>query len=232
MRTLALRALIASISLSALTGIYVLVAGGDSDLEGKVLATALSISALSILVMACGVGLERRKLGLLPHAGTAAGLAGFFLFMIVLWEIGSHRIWAQCALSLVLASAATALACLLSLADLDSRSRWVRGLGFFCDTALATMLTLFIWDLLDPKNEILARLTGVLAILLGAVSIAVPILQRMSRREERLMERTSAAGTVRHCVVCGHGLNDAHHVDILCPECGAHFNVEFLHGHA
>jgi len=94
------------------------------------------------------------------------------------------------------------------------------------------MLTLFIWDLLDPKNEILARLTGVLAILLGAVSIAVPILQRMSRREERLMERTSAAGTVRHCVVCGHGLNDAHHVDILCPECGAHFNVEFLHGHA
>ena len=129
MRTLALRALIGSIALSALTGIYVLIVGGEGDLEGKILATALSISALSILVMACGAGLERRKLGLLPHAGTVAGVAAFILFMIVFWEFGSHRVLVQIALSLALASAAAALACLLSIADLNSRFRWVRALG-------------------------------------------------------------------------------------------------------
>jgi hypothetical protein len=232
MRTLALRALIGSITLSALTGIYVLIVGGDGDLEGKILATALSISALSILVMACGVGLERRKLGLVPHAGTVAGVVAFILFMIVFWEFGSHRVWVQCALSLALASAAAALACLLSIADLDSRFRWVRALGFFCDAALATMLILFIWDLLDTENDIYARMTGVLAILVGAVTIAVPILQRMSNPEERSVDRVDAgdSGMVHHCVACGQAVSGAPETAHTCLECGVRFRVEFLHG--
>ena len=137
-----LRALVGSIALSALTGIYVLVFGSDGDVEGRVLFTALSISVLSILVMACGAALERRRLRLLPHVGTASAVAGFVLFMVVIWELGSHRVWVQCALSLVLASAAVALACLLSLAALAPRFRWVRALGFLSDAALTTMLKL------------------------------------------------------------------------------------------
>ena len=230
MRSLALRALIGSIALSALTGIYVLVVGSDGDLEGKVLVTALSLSVLSIIVMACGVGLERRKLGLLPHAGTATAAVAFILFMIVFWELGSHRVWVQCALSLALASAAAALACLLSLAELAPRFRWVRALGFSSEAALVTMLLLFIWDLLDTESDIFGRMTGVLAILLGAVTIAVPILQRMSRPEKRSLERAHAGntGTVRHCVVCGQGLNGSPDAEVTCPECGALFRVQFL----
>ena len=91
------------------------------------------------------------------------------------------------------------------------------------------MLILFIWDLLDTENEIFARMTGVLAILVGAVTIAVPILQRMSNPEERSLEEVNAGGpgSVRHCVVCGQALNEAPASEITCPECGARFRVEF-----
>ena len=229
MRTLALRALIGSIALSALTGIYVLVFGNDGDLEEKVLVTALSISVLSILVMACGVGLERRKLSLLPHAGTASAAGGFVLLMIVIWDLGSHRAWAQGALSLVLASAAAALACLLSLAALAPRFRWVRALGFFSDAALATMMILFVWEGLDTESEIFTRMTGVLAILLGAVTVAVPILHRMSSPDEHSLDLANAArtGTVRHCVVCGKGVNGTPNAELTCSGCGARFRAEF-----
>ncbi len=229
MRTLALRVLIGSIALSALTGIYVILAGSDGDLEGKILITALSISVVSILVMACGAALERRKLGLLPHAGTVSAIGAFSLIMIVIWEFGSDRAWVQWGLTLALTSAAAALACLLSLAVLASRFRWVRVLGLFSDAALAAMLIQFVWELLDTEGEILARMTGVLAILLGSVTVAVPILQRMSRPEESSRERTGAHGreSVRHCVVCGQALNEAPATEINCPECGARFRIEF-----
>jgi hypothetical protein len=128
-------------------------------------------------------------------------------------------------------SAAAALACLLSLAELAPRFRWVRALGFSSEAALATMLLLFIWDLLDTESDIFGRMTGVLAILLGAVTIAVPILQRMSSPEKRSLERGTDAGetgTVRHCVVCGQGLNGDSDAEITCLVCGALFRVEFL----
>jgi len=229
MRTLALRVLIGSIALSALTGIYVLIVGGDGDLEGKVLATSLSISALSILAMACGAGLEGRKLGLLPHAGIAAAVAGFVLLMIVIWDLGSHRVWVQLCVSMALGSTAAALACLLSLVALAPRFRWVRALGFVADAALTTMLNLFVWELLDTPNDVLARLTGVFAILLGAVIIAMPILQRMGKPEERRLAGANAgtAESVRHCVVCGERLKGAQQAEFTCSGCGARFRVEF-----
>jgi len=221
--------LIGSIALSALMGIYVLVVGGDGELEGKVLVTALSISGLSILVMACGAALERGKLGWLPHAGTATAAAGFVFLMILIWDLGSHRVWAQCALSLITASAAAAVASLLSLAALAPRFRWVRMLGFLSDAALATTLILFIWDILDPQNEALARMTGVLAILLGAATVAVPILHRMSSPDEPSLSHAKPDGTaaVRHCVACGQELTGSPNTEITCSRCGARFRIEF-----
>lgn len=229
MHKLALRTLIGSIALSALTGIYVLLVGGDGDLEGKVLITALSTSVLSILVMACGVALERRKLGWLPHAGMASAVAGYLLILIVIWEVGSHRVWVQCAMSLVLAGAAAALASLLSGAALARRFRWVRALGFLSDAALTIMLNLFVWDVLDPENDRFTRLTGVLAILLGAVTVAVPILHRMSSSDEASRGRPIAGGaeSVRHCVVCATPVNGSPNSELRCSGCGVRFRVEF-----
>jgi hypothetical protein len=229
MRKLALRVLIGSIALSALTGIYVLVFGGDGEIEGKVFVTSLSISGLSILVMACGVALERGKLGFVPHGGTVTAVAGFIVLMILIWELGEHRVWAQSALTLITASAAAALASLLSLADLAPRFRWVRVLGFLSDAALATTLILFIWEILDPENDALGRMTGVFAILLGAATVAVPILYRMSGPDEPLADRAKVGrpGTVNHCVVCGQGLAGSPDTEITCSRCGARFRIEF-----
>jgi hypothetical protein len=229
MRKLALRALIGSIALSALTGIYVLVVGGDGQLEGRILVTALSISGVSILVMACGAALEQGKLGPLPLGGTAAAVIGFILLMVLIWDLGDHRVWAQGAMTSIVLSAGAALACLLSLAALAPRFRWVRALGFLSDVALAITLILLIWDLLDPESDVLGRVIGVQAILLGAATVAVPILHRMSRPDELPPGAASpgATGSVRYCAVCGHGLTAASDEAITCPRCGARFRVEF-----
>lgn len=220
MRRLALRTLIGSIALSALTGIYLLLVGSGGDFEGKVLVTALSVSGVSILAMACGAALERGRLGWLPHAGTVTAVAAFVLLMVVIWDVDGHRTLVQWALTLILAAAAAALACLLSLADLAPRFRWVGALGYFSDAALATMLDLFVWDLLDTHDELFSRLTGVFSILLAAVTVAVPILHRMS-------SLGGATGSVRHCVACGREVTGAPGGEVVCSGCGARFRVEF-----
>jgi hypothetical protein len=230
MRAYALRALIGSIALSSLTGIYILIVGGDGDFNGKVLVTALSLSGLSLLVMACGAGLEQGKLGPLPYVGSAAAVTAFLLLMIVIWGIGNQRVWSQNALGISIIGAAIALACLLSIPDLAPRFRWVRAIGFFSDAALVSMLNLFIWDLLDTEGNIPARMTGVFAILLGGTTIAVPVLHRMSSAGDNSQHAATldSTGIAKHCVACGQPLKGSPGNQFTCSACGTRFRVEFL----
>ncbi len=223
MRRIALQALIASIAASALVGMYVLLLGGGGDLEGKILVTALATSVLSILVMACGAALERGHLGFVPHGGTAASLGAYILMMIVIWKLSGRHGIAEGALGLAVVGAAAALACLLSLAALAPRFRWVRVSGYASAAAVALMLNLFIWHVLEPEEGLPVRLTGVLAILLAAVTITVPILHRLSERPV-----PAPAVPVRHCVACGERLAGMAGTEIECPACGARFLVQGL----
>jgi hypothetical protein len=224
MRKLALQALIASIAASALLGIYVLLFGTGGEWEGKILSTALSTCVLSILVMACGAALERGRLGALPHAGMAASLAGYVLLVAVFWELVESSRWPRAGLSFGILGAAAALACLISLASLPARWTWVRWLGHVSAAAVSVLLLLFIWEVLGTDDEWASRWLGVLAIVLGAVTITVPILHRMSGHEAS--PGPVAGLSVRHCVACGAGLDGAPGDDLECPGCGVRFRVE------
>ncbi len=224
MKTLALRTLIGSIALSALVGIYILLVGNMGDLEVRVLLTSLSISALSILAMACGVAYERGRLAPLPLVGAATSGLSFVLFMIGIWgESEAETLW-KSAVTTLLIGAASAHTCLLSLAALAPRFRWSRGLGAFCAFALAALLSLMIWAELD--NQGLFRTVGVLAIGLGAVTIAVPVLHRMSAGDSPPAAAV-VEGPARFCVGCGHAITgDAD--PMSCGRCGTRFRVELL----
>lgn len=224
MSTLALRTLIGSITASALVGIYILLVGDFGDLEERVLVTALSVSALSILAMACGAAFERSRLGLLPPLGALVSVVSFTLFMINIWSNSNWRPLWNMALSLALLACAAALTCLLSLATLARRFRWTRLLGLISAFLLAAMLVFLVWA--DVDSEMVWRIVGVLAILVGAVTIGVPVLHRMSvspARSDSLRQESS----IRFCVACGSALAGDSEV-VTCRQCGVHFRVDGL----
>lgn len=223
MRKLALRGLVASIALSALVGIYVLVFGSGGEVERKVLGTALTTSGLSILIMACGAGLERGKLFLVPHLGIVTSILGWALLQLILWELADGPRWAEETLGLITWGVAAALACLLALATLAPRFAWVRWLGYAADLAVAVMVSLIIWHVLADDSEAVGRTLGVLSILLAAATVAVPILHRMSQRDT-----PGEPGAIRHCVSCGGRVEGAAGEEIRCPECGARFQARLL----
>ncbi len=224
MRICALRTLIGSIVASALVGIYVLLIGSFGDLEERVLVTALSVSGLSILAMACGAAFERSRLGLLPHMGALVSVASFALFMIGIWSDSNWKPLWNTALSLALFACAGALACLLSLATLARRFRWTQFLGVISAFLLVAMLIFLIW--VEVENEAVWRIVGVLAILVGTVTIGVPVLHRMSLPSEG-SDSFSQESSIRFCVACGSRQAGGSDV-VTCRQCGARFRVDLL----
>jgi hypothetical protein len=223
MRTVALRVLIGSVVISALVGIYILTIGHFGDLEVRVLVTALSISGLSILAMACGAAFERGRVRPLPHLGVAVSVTSFLLFMIGIWSESDWQPLWKTALSLAFVGVAAAHACLLSLATLSPRFHWTQWLGLTSAFLLVAMLIFFVWAEVDSEG--LWRVVGVLAILVGAVTIGVPVLHRMSAPSAAPAAATQESSS-RYCVACGSSV--ASGTDVLrCHQCGAHFRVKW-----
>jgi hypothetical protein len=97
--------------------------------------------------------------------------------------------------------------------------RWVAYLAAFL---MSGALVLLVWDVLKEGDGLL-RFIGVLAILVAAVTIAVPVLHRMSGALPA--EQTAPAAKLRFCVACGRPLEGQPGV-VECPRCGARFRIE------
>jgi hypothetical protein len=225
MRSLALRTLIASIAISALLGIYVLVVGNFGDLETRVLVSALCVSGLSVLTMACGGAFERGRLGILPQLGMTLSSLSFVLFMVGIWtESDAEPLW-KSALSAAMLGTAAAHACLLSLAALTTRFRWVPWVAYGSALLIVATVLGLIWDVL-PESDGIGRFVGVLAILLAAVTITVPILHRMDGSVSPTVS-TPSARSIRFCVACGQPLEEKPGM-LECQACGSTFRVEWI----
>lgn len=220
MKQLALRILIVSVALSAVMGIYALLAGDFGDTEMRILFTTLCVGGASILAMACAPAWERRRMGVLPLAGVVMSVGCAAAFILGIWtEIDSDEFW-KTSLSVGLLGIAAAHACLMALAKLAARHRWVQVSAYVIAFVLAWALIGMLW--MDDPDEDLWRWIGVLAVLLAAATILVPVLQRMAGADE-----TQAGGhRVRHCPACGASLDHAPG-RAECSQCGTGFRVEF-----
>ncbi len=225
MKKWALRVFIGSISLSAMAGIYVILAGDMGATGEKVLATALSVSLLSILAMSCGAALEKGRLGVVPYGGSGMALLSFVVLMVDIWgwwEGGNlARWWA----SLALVSVAASLSSLYALAELRGRLQAVRWLGFASAVAVAGLFITMLWDI--ARGEAMERALGVCAILLATATVAIPVLHWVSRSVAAPAPAPSDV-MVRYCVACGKPLTvPAEGAQASCTACGAGFSVRF-----
>ena len=179
-----LYALIASVALSALIGIAVLVFGNFGDFEIKVLLTTLTVTVTSILGLACGAYLETGRGRIIPTAGIIVASVSCVLWIYLVWNpTGNEAFFAKLLLSLTLFSATCAHISLLSLAKLQRRFLWSRYAFLLADGTLTAYLLFLIWNDKWIGHESTSKIIGVLSIVVAALTLVIPIFHKLSATE-------------------------------------------------
>jgi MFS family permease len=208
------RVTLASIFGNALFGIWA-VAGPLDALGSAALATSLLLTAAGVTSVACAAAIPERRIGwLVPLIGILASVLGYALligaawndFMIsILWRLGG---------SLVAAAVAVGYASLLSDVHLTGRYRRFLRMAYVLLMMLSVFLIAFLWGWVPGQGW---RLFGILAVLLGAITIAAPVV-------ERLRPDAGAIPDIAHCPYCG-GVARGRGEKARCPACHRRFRV-------
>lgn len=185
LKKLFLYASIASVAVSAVIGIIVMIFGTFGEFETKVLLTTMTVTITSILGLACGACLEGRKGRVIPMAGIVFAVISAVLWITLIWS-GSDgsETFAKAVMSATLVAAACSLVSLLSLATLDKRFMWARLLAHASVWSLTTIILVIIWAEIDPSESWIARLMGVLSIIIAAVTVVTPVFHYLSSSEK------------------------------------------------
>lgn len=230
-KRVALWFLIASVALSAIVGIIAIVAGTFGRTEAQILLTTLTISAASILALACGALWETGRAKILPLAGIALAVGDAVLFIVGIWfESQSESYWKFSA-SVGLIAVATAHTCLLSLARLAPRFGWSRIAAIITAYSLALLFVYIIYY--TPRGDTIIRVMGVLSIILAALTILTPVFHRLSRGDLNMASAANEpaaqlAATIT-CPRCGASLPNSLS-QTKCDACGCVFLVSILDG--
>jgi hypothetical protein len=179
---LSLRLFIVSIVATALVGILALAIPSDNwDFEIKVFLTTAIIAAASVCGLACG-GCLTRGHRVLPGAGLILTVISACLLLAGMWpEIDSEVYW-KVTVSLAFYAVACAHLSMLFMANLAGGYRWAYLVAYQLILGLATLLAAGIaFEFFE--NERYWRLTGVISILVAAITLLIPVFHRFSREE-------------------------------------------------
>ncbi len=181
MKKIFLNTLIASISLSAVIGILVILIGNFGEFETRVLATTFTVACASILGLASGAAYESGRLRALPLAGIILSIVAGLSWFLIIWNSQqTNEYVAKSIMSVTLLAAAAAHLSLVSLARLDSRFRWAIPSVFIAIAALCGLTLSLIWFTDAFDSDITFRALGVLSIVGAALTIVIPIFHKLS----------------------------------------------------
>jgi hypothetical protein len=173
--------LIASVTVSAVLGIAVILFGNFGQFEQRILATTSIITMTSIFGLACGAYLETGRGTVLPYAGIGFAVVSGVLWIAFTWaEVNDESSFARVGFTATLFAVACSLLSLLSLARLDARFLWTRYAVFVFAGTLSLLIFLTIWDLIDPNSDLTARIFGINSIIVAALTIVTPVLHKLS----------------------------------------------------
>lgn len=176
--------LIASVTLSALIGIGVILFGEFGELETKVLLTAMTVTVTSILGLACGAYLETKRGRLMPFVGIACAVvsAGMWMFTIWAWQ-NNNDTFVKFLLTATLLAVACSHLSLISLARLDRRFAWSRYAAHATVWILSAILLYLIWFTPESNGDLIGRVIGTLAVIIAALTVVTPVFHKLSRVE-------------------------------------------------
>lgn len=181
--------LIASVAVSAVIGIVVVLIGNFGEFETKVLLTTLTITATSILGLACGAYLETGRGRLIPLAGICLALLSAVMWIVLIWYGEIHNDWfVKSLMSATLFSASCSHISLLSLARLERKFMWSRYAAHAAVWSLTAFLLYFIWTNGNIDEDLMGRVTGVLGIIIASLTVITPVFHKLSSREPTVQE--------------------------------------------
>ena len=174
--------LIASVGLSALIGIGVLLFGDFGEIEVRVLFTTLTVTVSSIFGLACGSALNTERAPRFVAIGGIALsiLAGLMSFLVIWNVLDDSEIFIKAFVTALILAAACSHLCLLSLARLDKRFAWTRIAAHVCIWLLAAILLYIVWLEPEGDSDLIYRVLGVLGIFVGSITVVAPVLHKLS----------------------------------------------------
>jgi hypothetical protein len=177
-----LRVFIVSIAATAIAGIVAMVTPRSFDwLEIQVLLTTATIAGASICGLSCGACLSRGH-RIFPTAGlVCTGISACLLFVAIWMEVTDDLFW-KVTLPVIIFAIAFSHLSLLFLANLAGRYRWAYLIAYQLILGLAAILAGgIVFEF--AEREAFWRLTGVVSILVAAITLLVPVFHYMSRDE-------------------------------------------------
>jgi len=183
LRKFFLYTLIISVVVSAIIGIGVLLFGDFGDLAVRVLMTTFTITLCSILGLACGAYLETGRNRIMPSAGILFSVLAALVFMFMIWQRDMYTdLIGKFASTFSMLATALALLCLISLARLDRRFKWSLYVVHSCVWILNAILLFIIWFEPESSSDMVARVIGVLSILIASLTVMTPVFHWLSRK--------------------------------------------------
>lgn len=175
------------LSFTALVAIIAVIGGEFGEIQVKILISTFSISAASILSMACAAFMEKGKLRELGIVGiVSAGTAALAMIWGVWTETGGEIYW-KGTVSLIVFSAALAHALLLLLPKFEKSLQWIQIVACSSIGILALMIMAAVWG--EIEDESYYRILAVASIIVVLFTLVIPILMRMKKGTKEVAPR-------------------------------------------
>jgi len=174
--------LIGSVILGAGLGIIIVLLNTWGWFEVRVILTTITVAIASLCGLACDLSRTPRGRNLLPVAGLVLTFLSAGMILIGMWsEFEVEWYWKSTA-SVSIFAVATVVFCLLSIARLARRFRWVFFIACQLIYGLAALLSIMIfWEIEDDR---MFRILVVLCIVDAALALVIPLLHRISKTDD------------------------------------------------
>jgi hypothetical protein len=189
-RRIAVIAIIVSLSITALIGIFTLLSGNFGETQGRILGTTLLVAAFSITAL-CHLAVVGRALRIVGFIGIAVSIVALLAGVLLIWQdwdsgTSGDVLRAFAAFSVLAVSFAHANLLLL----LGERKRPVIRIGLFVTVGLIALVALLLiipiatdGEVPGDNGETYWRIFGVLAILDVLGTIVLPVMSIFLRDE-------------------------------------------------
>jgi hypothetical protein len=182
--------MIVSLSIAALIGIIIFLAGSFGELEAKILFTTLAIGGFSLTALCSSVLYDRHQHVVFSIVGMIVAVIGFLVVTFIIWTEG-FGLW-KTGITLIILSGSIAQSSLLLL--IDSRKTIVNvslSVTLLFIAITATMFIVLVVSDLEIALGIYYRLLGVFAILDVLGTIVTPIILKVTSLNEPSRVRTA-----------------------------------------
>lgn len=198
LKRLFLYTLIGSVAVSAVIGIVVILLGNFGEVEARVLMTTLTITATSILGLANGSYYESGRGKRLATVGIVVSIIAGVMSLLIVWNVfDDNENYVKASVTAMLFAISTSHLSLLSLARLDRRFEWSNMAARIVIGALVGLLLFLIWFMPSGDGEILARVMGVLAILIATLTVMTPVFHKLSAGDDEAAEIDAEIAALR-----------------------------------